>query len=134
MLKQSRKYWEEFKEDEPGRRFQDRYERNQQRAKGWFDIRRIANLLVGTVLVVVSVFFGWAPGPGMLTLFIGLGMIASEFRPAAVFLDWFELRVRDLWEIARPIWNEASPGERALIVLALAACVVALVSFVFYLL
>jgi hypothetical protein len=128
------KYWEEFKEDEPGRRFLDRYDRNQLRAKGRFDVRRLLNVIAGTLLVLVSVFFGWAPGPGMLTLAIGLGMISSEFRPVAVFLDWLELRLRELWWIVRPIWDNASPGERALIVLALAACVAALVSLVFYLL
>lgn len=127
MLEQLRKHWRQFKEDEPGQRFRDRYERNQQEARGWFDIRRLTNVVVGSLLVIVSVFFGWAPGPGMLTLFIGLGMVAGEFRPAALFLDWAEVRIRKLWRIAETIWAGSSPGERALIVLVIVACVVALV-------
>lgn len=127
-------YWEQFKEDVPGRRFQDRYWRNQERARGRFDIRRLLNLAAGILLVMVSVFFGWAPGPGMLTLFIGLGMISGEFQPAAIFLDWAEVRLRKLWRVCEAVWAEASTGERALIVLALGAVVVGLISVVFYLL
>ena len=84
-------------------------------------------------MVIFSVFFGWAPGPGLLTLFIGLGMISSEFRPAATFLDWAEVEVRRLWRICEAVWASSSPGERVLILLALAACVAALVIGVYYL-
>lgn len=133
MFDRMGKYWEEFKEDTPGRRFLDRYDRNQQRAKGRFDIRRLLNVVVGSLLVLFSVFFGWAPGPGMLTLFIGLGMVSSEFRPVAVFLDWAEIKIRKLWRICESVWARSSPGERGLIVLGLVACVVALVSAIFFL-
>ncbi len=128
-----RKHWREFQEDEPGRRFRDRYDRNQEKDRGRFDVGRLVNLTVGPVLVIVSVFFGWAPGPGMLTLFIGLGMVANEFRPAARFLDWGEVEVRRLWRVAEAVWSASSPGERGLIVLALTACVVAVVYGVYYL-
>ena len=133
MFEQARKHWRQFKEDEPGRRFQDRYERNQREARGGFDVSRVFNVTVGLVLVIVSIVFGWAPGPGMLTLFIGLSMIASEFQPAAVFLDWAEVGLRKLWRISEVVWADASPGERVLILLALVACVVALASGVYYL-
>lgn len=133
MFEFMRKHWRDFKEDEPGRRFRDRYDRNQERDRGRFDVGRLVNLTVGPVLVIFSVFFGWAPGPGLLTLFIGLGMISSEFRPAAVFLDWAEVEVRKLWRMCEAVWASSWPGERVLIVLALVACVVALVSGVDYL-
>jgi uncharacterized protein (TIGR02611 family) len=133
MFAYVRKHWREFKEDEPGRRFRDRYDRNQERERGRFDVGRLVNLTVGPVLVIFSVFFGWAPGPGMLTLFIGLGMISSEFRPAATSLDWAEIEVRRLWRICEVVWASSTPGERVLILLALVACVIALVSAVYYL-
>ncbi len=134
MIGWVRKHWEQFKEDEPGRRFQDSYRRNRQNSSSRFNAGRILNIVAGLLLVIVSLFFGWAPGPGLLTFFIGLGMIAGEFRPAAVFLDWAEVRLRKLWRIARAIWASAPPGERALIVLAAAAGVVGLVNTLFYLL
>ena len=124
MLKQMGRNWREFHEDEPGRRFRDRYDRNQRKERGRFDAGRLFNLTVGPVLVIVSVFFGWAPGPGMLTLLIGLSMVASEFRPAAVFLDWAEVGLRRLWRICEAVWAASSPGERVLILLALVAAVV----------
>lgn len=133
MFERMRKHWREFKDDKPGRRFRVRYDRNQERERGRFDVWRLVNLTVGPVLVIFSVFFGWAPGPGMLTLFIGLGMISSEFRPAAHFLDWAEIEVRKLWRVAEAVWSASSPGERVLILLALVAFVVALVYGVYYL-
>ena len=133
MFDRMRKNWREFQDDEPGQRFRDRYDRNQQRERGRFDTGRLVNLTVGPVLVIFSVFFGWAPGPGMLTLVIGLSMVASEFRPAALFLDWSEVELRRLWRFIQAVWAVSSPGERVLILLALVASVVALAYAVYYL-
>ena len=65
--KDERESWWRFKASKPGHRFQGRYRRNQQRSRGRFDLRRFFNVVVGLVIVLVSIFFGWAPGPGWLT-------------------------------------------------------------------
>ena len=125
MFEQMSKNWREFQEDKPGQRFRDRYDRNQQRERGRFDAGRLVNLTVGPVLVIFSVFFGWAPGPGMLTLLIGLSMVASEFRPAAVFLDWAEVELRRLAHFVAVLWR-ASVAGKALIIMTIVVCGAAL--------
>ncbi|HSL01693.1 MAG TPA: hypothetical protein VK869_15255 [Rubrobacteraceae bacterium] len=40
------------------------------------------NIALGSVLVVGSMFFGWAPGPGLLTFFLGLALISDELSPS----------------------------------------------------
>lgn len=41
----------------------------------------------GLIIAVGSLLLGVLPGPGTLTFFLGLGMIAGEFRPVARLLD-----------------------------------------------
>ncbi len=75
---------------------------------------------------------GVLPGPGTLTVFLGLGMIAGEFRPVARLLDWAEVRVRKLGRRVKDTWRSSAAGK-ALVASAAAICVAALL-YVAYLL
>ena len=132
MIGETKKNWEDFKESEPGKRFMERYRRRQERQRGWTDPSRLFNVIVGTVLVVGSAFFGWAPGPGMLTFVIGLGMIAGEFYFAARFLDWAEIWTRKFWQFVTKVWHSSVAGK-TLIVAATLALISATVYIVYYL-
>lgn len=123
MIREMKKNWEHFKESEPGGRFKERYERRQEDERGWADPKRLFNVILGSVLVVGSAFFGWAPGPGMLTFVIGLGMIAGEFRFAARFLHWSEIHGRRFWDFVVATWRSSMTGK-AIVLL----CVLALIS------
>lgn len=120
MIREMKKNWEHFKESEPGDRFKERYEHRQEGERGWADPRRLFNVIVGTVRVVGSAFFGWAPGPGMLTFVIGLGMIAGEFRFAAHFLDWSEIHGRGFWDFVVATWRSSIMGKAIVLLCALA--------------
>jgi hypothetical protein len=65
-----------------------------------------AYLIGGSVLAIASLLLAPLPGPGMLTVLLGLGMVAGEFRPGARLLDRGEVRARRL---AR--WVGASGGR-----------------------
>lgn len=123
MIGEMRENWQEswrhFKESEPGKRFTERYERRQEDGRGWADPRRLFNVVVGTVLVVGSAFFGWAPGPGMLTFVIGLGMIAGEFRFAARFLDRAEIWTRKFRRFVTETWRSSITGKALIIAMIL---------------
>jgi hypothetical protein len=133
MIENAKRHWHQFKESKPGYRFQERYYRHRQSGHGRFGFRRILNIVIGSVLVIVSAFFGWAPGPGLITFFLGLGMVAGELLFVARFLDWTEVRVRKLAHPAVDVWKRSSPVVKALIVLAVLACVAALGYGVYYL-
>ena len=134
MIEAAKRHWREFKESKPGSRFQDRYYRRKQSGHGRFSFRRIFNIVAGSVLVVFSTFFGWVPGPGLLTFFIGLALIAGELLPVARFLDWAEVRLRKLARRARDIWTRSHIVVKVLIVLAILASVAALGYGAYYLL
>jgi hypothetical protein len=125
LIGRTRRSWRHFKNSKPGDRFQVRYYYRKQRGSG--RLSRIFNIVVGSVLVLMSIFFGWAPGLGVVTLIIGLAMIAGEFLPVAKLLDWSEVRLRKLARLARNIWAGTSPVGKTLIVLLISVCVVALV-------
>ncbi len=106
-----------FKKSKPGDRFQVRYYRRKQSGPG--HLSRIFNIVVGSVLVLFSVFFGWAPGPGMLTLVIGLSMLGSEFLVVARFLDWAEVRLRILAHFVGVVWRSSTIGKVLVVLVAL---------------
>lgn len=106
-----KKSWQQFKEDEPGERFKERYRRRQESERSRLSPARLFNVVVGTILVVGSAAFGWAPGPGILTFFIGLGMIAGEFGPAVRLLDGSEARGRELARRTRDTWKSSVAGK-----------------------
>ena len=125
MIARAKRSWRNFKKSKPGDRFQVRYYYRKQRGTG--RLSRIFNIFLGSVLVIMSTLFGWAPGPGLVTLLIGLALIAGELFPVARFLDWSEVKLRKLARLAGKIWAGVPLVGRTLIVLLVLVLVAALV-------
>lgn len=100
MIGRVKKGWRRFESSKPGYRFKERYRRRQQSGRSAFHPSRVLYVAGGLALIVVSAFFGWLPVLGWGTVFLGLGMIAGEFQPAAKLMDWLEVRARKLF---RPV-------------------------------
>ncbi len=132
MIARTKESWRRFKGSKPGHRFQDRYRRRQESEHGWRDPRRLFYVVGGLVLAVGSLLLGVLPGPGMLTFFVGLGMIAGEFGPIARLLDWAEVWARVVAKRVGDIWRSSAAGK--ILVVAVAAILVAAVLYVAYLL
>jgi hypothetical protein len=79
----------------------------------------IFNIVVGSILVIFSAFFGWAPGPGLLTFLIGLALIGGEFLTIARFLDWSEVRLRKLAHLVGVVWRSSTIGKALIVLVAL---------------
>lgn len=126
MIERIKQSWRRFKASKPGHRFQDSYRHRQQSSQGRFSVRRIFNIVLGSLLVVGSAFLGWLPGPGILTFFLGLALIAGELSPVARLLDWAEVGLRKLARPAKNIWDRSSAAGKTVIVVAIAVCVLAL--------
>jgi hypothetical protein len=114
MIGRAKRSWRHFTSSKPGDRFQVRYYYRKQSGPG--RLSRFFNIVVGSVLVIFSAFFGWAPGPGIVTLVIGLAMVGGEFLTVARFLDWGEVRLRILAHFVGVVWRSSTIGK-ALIVL-----------------
>lgn len=134
MLAGMKQSWQQFKQGKPGHRFQDRYRRNQQSSHGRFSFRKIFNIVGGSAISLAGVFLLVAPGPGWLTLFVGLGMISGELLPVARSLDWTEVKLRWLAREARDLWRASPPVLRVLIILVILICAAALAYGTYYLL
>ena len=134
MIGRARRSWRLFTSSKPGDRFQVRYYYRKYSSRGRSSLSRIFNIVVGSALAIFSAFFGWAPGPGLLTLVIGLMMVGGEILIVARLLDWAEVRLRQLARVAGEVWAGATPVGKALIILLILVCVAALVYGAYYLL
>ena len=126
MIQKLKHEWREFAESEPGCRFKDRYHRRQENERGQHVAKRIFLITLGAIIAVGSLVTAPLPGPGWATVFLGLMILAGELLPAARLLDWFEVRLRKLWQFIERIWRASVAGKVAVVVVAviLAAAVI----------
>lgn len=127
MIARMRNSWRQFERSKPGRRFQDRYNRRQQNSSGKFNLSKVLYIVGGLLIAVTSLALAPLPGPGWGTFFIGLGLLAGEFKLIARFLDWAEVRLRGAGRWARGVWARSSTAVRVLICVVAVACAAALV-------
>ena len=94
-----KKSWLELKRGRPGHRFQDRYARRQQSARG--AVARCAFVCTGVVIALLGIVFLPLPGPGMIIIALGALLMADGSRTAAKALDALELRARRVYSTLR---------------------------------
>jgi len=77
--------------------------------------------IVGAIVTIGGLVAVPAPGPGWLIVFIGIGILASEFVWAQRLLAWGKARLGDWndWLAPKPIWFKGLVGL-ATVVLVLA--------------
>jgi uncharacterized protein (TIGR02611 family) len=131
MVEQIRRHWREFKESKPGKRFEERYRRRRQGEQGHI-VWRVFLITLGAVIALGSLVLAPLPGPGWITVFIGLMILGGELLPAARLLDWLELRIRKLWQLVLKVWRSSFPGKVAVVMVA-GSCAAAII-YVGYLL
>jgi uncharacterized protein (TIGR02611 family) len=131
MVEQIRKHWREFRESKPGQRFEERYRRRRQGEQGHI-VWRIFLINLGAVIAVGSLVLAPLPGPGWITVLIGLMILGGELLPVARFLDWLEIQLRKLWRLVQKVWRGSFLGKVAVVMVA-GSCVAAII-YVGYLL
>jgi hypothetical protein len=92
--------WQKFKRRRPGARFRGMYVEHHASAKG--PLVRAAYIVGGLVVVAVGLVALPAPGPGMLIVALGAGLIARESERLAHALDRLEVFLRRKWREIRP--------------------------------
>ena len=117
QIKRLRQDWREFTQSEPGHRFKDRYHRRRESEQG-HAAKRIFLIVLGAIIAVGSLVTAPLPGPGWASVFLGLMILGGELLPAARFLDWLELRLRELWRSVQRVWRSSTLGKAAVAVVA----------------
>lgn len=125
MFDRIRRSWGLLKSGKPGDRF-ERFYKNQQ--EGRSPVRKVVSIVIGVAIVAAGLVLLPAPGPGMLVVALGFGLLAREFLVVARALDWLEPRLRKAVAAGKRLWTRSSMAGRAALVLG-AAVIVAAASF-----
>ena len=125
LIKYMKRRWQALKQGEPGRRFQDEYDKrhdeNSSRAQ------KIGILVAGAIVFAAGIFFMPAPGPGILIVAIGAALLAQESKLAARVLDGAEVKGRAVMKWGLDLWKRAPlPGKIAIALVALLLAAAAL--------
>jgi hypothetical protein len=91
-----------------GTRFCDFYEFRLQHRRPGFSPARAVTIFMGLALTIGGASIGWLPGPGGFVAILGLALLAQEFRPMAVVLDWCEPKLRSAWNWVVRTWRRLS--------------------------
>jgi len=77
--------------------------------------------IVGGLVTVAGLVAVPAPGPGWLIVFLGIGILASEFEKAQQLLDWGRARLDDWndWLRPKPWWFKGLVGLATAVLVAL---------------
>ncbi len=76
-------------------------------------------ILLGLVLTVGGASIGWLPGPGGFVAIFGLALLAQEFRPMAVALDWCEPKLGAIWNWLVRTWKQMPSVGRAAVAMTI---------------
>lgn len=109
--------WELFKHDSPGFRFCNHRERMKHRSR-W---HTVIALSIGVVLEIAGFLLLFIPGPGLLVIFFGLGLIAANSARLASFLDRVEVRARRLAHHTKARWLAMSGASKIGLLLGIGA-------------
>ena len=113
--------WRHFRNDEPGTRFTNHRERMKHRSRAHSAIA----LTVGVMLLAGGVVLLFVPGPGLLLIAFGLGLIASHWARLAAVLDRSEPRLRAVGRRAKRRWNGMTGRAKLGVILCIGACAAA---------
>jgi O-antigen/teichoic acid export membrane protein len=98
MREKIQQKWQQLKSTPAGMRFQERYHRLQEKRQNRSQLKKIFSMLGGVGIILFGVFLWFVPGPGWITIFVGLAIIAGESLAIARFLDWSEVKLRKCFE------------------------------------
>lgn len=117
-----REHWRELKRGQPGRRFQERYDRARHVERRSGAGRRIVMFFAAGVCLIIGVVLTFIPGPALPFLFLAGGLLATESRTIARFMDASEMRLRRIFGWAKRRWRGLPIAGRVIAILLAAAC------------
>ena len=124
MLSRVEEHWRLFERAAPGTRFEKLHD-----ARTGSAALRVVVTILGVLLAAGGVVLLFVPGPGLLLIAFGAGLLAQQSRWLAKRLDRIEILLRRLAGRGRAFWNQATMPVRAavafagVLVVALAGCV-----------
>ena len=127
LMGRIRQHSREFEISRPGRRFIERYERRQRSGR---NTRKVLKIAIGCLLLLLGILLLGMPGPGLLVLLLGAGLVAEQSYVAARALDKAEVRTRRLGASALRLWRRRPLLAKIVLLAAGTAAVVMLTGYV----
>lgn len=117
-----RQYWRELRRGRPGSRFQARYEHARQKEHRSGTAKRIFLFVLALVCLAIGAVLSVIPGPAIPFFIIGGGLLATESKPVARFMDWSEVRIRKLMAWGKRRWHRLPGWARVVLIGVGIAC------------
>jgi Putative transmembrane protein (PGPGW) len=121
MLEKLKKSWQTFKRASPGHRFERQYQSRKRSAGSSIVLTGMGLLLLAAGIVLLFI-----PGPGLLLIAFGGGLIARQSLPLARRLDRLELVLRKVGRKSRRSWERSSSVVRVAIATAVSVGILGL--------
>ena len=106
--------WVSFKAGRPGERFVKLREYRQSKRTSCCPGEKCVNIVGGSLLVILGLLMIPAPGPGVLTIGLGMALLGTEFLVIARCMDAAEFKgraqlaeIRDRWLTLRSRQRES---------------------------
>lgn len=117
-----RRSWRELRRSRPGHRFQDRYERAHQEQQRGGLAQRVVLVVLAIVFLGIAIVLSVMPGPAFVFFFLAGGLLASESRYVARFMDACEVFVRRVVDWAKQKWARLPLAARIVVVVLVVGC------------
>lgn len=124
MSPEIKKHWAQFKKYPPGERFERYYRARHETQQGI--IKKTLLISAGIVIMAAGVIFLAIPGPGLLVLLIGAGLIARESLFISRLFDRLEPRMWKLVRWCKAKWRSLPMGARILLIAIVAVLAAAI--------
>ncbi len=96
--------WMVLRDNPPGQRFKARYRYRKHESPPPAG-KRMFKIILGASLLPAGVLLWFIPGPGWLTIFVGLALLAGESEGLSRFLDRSEMAARNIIMRIRSLWR-----------------------------
>lgn len=110
------------KDDQPGTRFCRLHEHRNKSRRSL--VSRVGLIGLGAVMFIVGLPMVPGPGPGLVIMLLGLGLLGSEFLPLARFMDRAEVRLRGFFNRLYSWFSRIPPGTVVVASLLITAMVI----------
>ena len=115
MFDRLHQQWQQLAASRPGHRFRDRYERNKRDKNGAKLLWRVVRVAAAAIFVCIGAVFMFIPGPAILFYGIAGALLSTDSLPVAKFLDWCEVRGRQLGRWVKRRWARMSMAGKVAI-------------------
>jgi hypothetical protein len=129
MFKVLTEHWEQFRHYRPGERFERYYCSRHESSRS--ATKKALLIGLGALIMAIGVVFLAIPGPGLLVMLVGAGLIARESLYVSRLFDRIE---PNAWKLARWLkrnWQSLSLGSK-IVLFAIAAILGLLALYIAY--